>query len=86
MLWLPTSREEKYKGKQTTDTLLVRVGDLFSAGLVYAGTTWLHLDVQGFALVNVGIVAVWLGVAWLLYRSYRRLAREKGIEEDAVGK
>jgi AAA family ATP:ADP antiporter len=28
MLWLPTSREEKYKGKQTVDTFIVRIGDM----------------------------------------------------------
>ena len=27
MLWLPTSREEKYKAKQAADTFVVRVGD-----------------------------------------------------------
>lgn len=74
MLWLPTTREEKYAGKQTIDTLVVRLGDVLSAGLVFAGTEWLRLSTQGFAWANVVIVGVWLGLAWLLLRSYKSLA------------
>ena len=39
MLYLPTTREEKYKAKQTIDTLVVRFGDVLSAVTVYVGTT-----------------------------------------------
>ncbi|MEM9067624.1 MAG: Npt1/Npt2 family nucleotide transporter [Myxococcota bacterium] len=77
MLWLPTSREEKYVAKQTVDTFVVRLGDLLSAGLVFAGTTWFGLSPQGFALTNVALVVVWIGLGWLLYRSYQRLAEGK---------
>ena len=35
LLWLPTSREEKYKAKQAIDTFFVRGGDLLSAAVVY---------------------------------------------------
>ena len=35
LLWLPTSREEKYKAKQAIDTFFVRAGDVLSAGAVY---------------------------------------------------
>ena len=37
MLWLPTSREEKYKAKQAIDTFFVRTGDMTAAGFVFAG-------------------------------------------------
>ncbi|HEY8233611.1 MAG TPA: translocase [Vicinamibacteria bacterium] len=74
LLWLPTSREEKYKGKQAVDTFFVRTGDLVQAGLVYAGTHWLALQVTGFALVNVVLTLVWLGVALLILREHRKLA------------
>jgi AAA family ATP:ADP antiporter len=74
LLWLPTSREEKYKGKQAVDTFFVRTGDLVQAGLVYAGTHWLALQVTGFALVNVLLTLVWLGVALLILREHRKLA------------
>jgi ATP:ADP antiporter, AAA family len=74
MLWLPTSREEKYKAKQTVDTFFVRAGDLLSAGLVYLGTTVLALSVQGFARTNLVLITVWISVALLLVREHRRLA------------
>jgi ATP:ADP antiporter, AAA family len=63
LLWLPTSREEKYKAKQAIDTFFVRGGDVLSAGVVYIGAHLLHLGVNQFALVNVALIAVWIGVA-----------------------
>ena len=73
MLWLPTTREEKYKAKQATDTIFVRLGDLLSAGTVLVGTTVLVLGVAGFAWLNLVIILVWLWVGWLLYRENRAL-------------
>ena len=73
MLWLPTSREEKYKAKQAVDTFFVRTGDVLSALLVYAGTTWLGLGVRGFAGANLALVTLWLAVAYLVLREYRAL-------------
>ena len=37
LLWLPTTREEKYKAKQAIDTFFVRGGDVLSAVVVYVG-------------------------------------------------
>jgi AAA family ATP:ADP antiporter len=74
MLWLPTTRDEKYKGKQTIDTFFVRAGDVVSAGVVYAGTTWLRFDVPGFARTNLILVLAWIGVVVLLVRENRVLA------------
>jgi ATP:ADP antiporter, AAA family len=73
MLWLPTSREEKYKAKQAADTFIVRVGDMAAAGLVFVGTTFLELGPRGFAGANVVICLAWLGVGVLLLRYYRGL-------------
>lgn len=73
MLWLPTTREEKYKAKQALDTFFVRAGDLLSAGIVFVGTAWLSLSVRGFALVNVGLALVWLFLAWKVAQENRRL-------------
>jgi AAA family ATP:ADP antiporter len=73
MLWLPTTPEEKYKAKQATDTFFVRIGDLLSAGLVLLGTTWLVVEISGFAAVNLALVLVWLAVAAVLVRENRRL-------------
>jgi len=66
LLWLPTSREEKYKAKQAIDTFCVRAGDVVSALVVYLGTQVLHLVPSQFATVNVVLALGWIGVALLL--------------------
>ncbi|MEM1418930.1 MAG: Npt1/Npt2 family nucleotide transporter, partial [Myxococcota bacterium] len=73
MLWLPTSRAEKFAAKQAVDTFFVRLGDVFAALLVFVGTTFLDLSLAGFATVNVVVVFLWLGVAWTLRRRYQSL-------------
>jgi len=72
MLWLPTTREEKYAAKQAIDTFFVRFGDMISAGVVFIGTR-LALSLTQFAATNLGFVALSMIVAWLLLREYQRL-------------
>ena len=84
MLWLPTSREEKYKAKQAADTFIVRVGDMAAAGLVFVGTTFLEFGPRGFAGANVVICLAWLGVAILLLRYYRSLTAQQVPQADAA--
>lgn len=79
MLWLPTSRAEKYKAKQAVDTFFVRVGDVVSAAAVFAAVTMLGLGVRGFGILNTVFVAVWLAVAFQLLRQHRRLAGENDV-------
>jgi AAA family ATP:ADP antiporter len=73
LLWLPTTRAEKYKAKQAADSFFVRLGDLLAALVVFAGTAWISLDATGFALVNLCFVAVWLVLAFVLVRRNRQL-------------
>ena len=61
MLFLPTTREQKYKAKQVIDSFVVRAGDVLSAGIVYLGTAVLTLSVSQFAWINVALV--WSGSA-----------------------
>jgi AAA family ATP:ADP antiporter len=72
-LYLPTSREAKYKAKQANDAFFVRFGDVLSAGLVFAGTRWLSFGSRQFALVNVALIAVWLILAVVIGRRFERL-------------
>lgn len=72
VLFLPTTREEKYKAKQAIDTFFVRTGDLLSAALVWVGTVPLNLATQDFARVNLVLVAAWMAVAVAIGREYRR--------------
>jgi AAA family ATP:ADP antiporter len=76
LLWLPTTREEKYKAKQAVDSFFVRLGDLCAAFVVFAGTAWVTLHASGFAVVNLCLVAVWLALAVALVRWNRRLTAE----------
>jgi len=73
-LYLPTSRDAKYTAKQAIDTFFVRFGDVLSAGLVFAGTTWLGFASRQFAIVNVALVAVWIVLAVMIARRFRRLS------------
>lgn len=70
MLFLPTTRDEKYKAKQAIDTFFVRMGDVMAALLVLLGTTALHLTTSGFAWANVGLGMVWVGLAVVIGRRY----------------
>ena len=68
MLWLPTTREEKYKAKQAIDTFFVRGGDVLSAAVVYGGTHMLNLTVEQFAVANLALTLGWLALATLIAR------------------
>jgi AAA family ATP:ADP antiporter len=70
-LWLPTSREAKYKAKQAVDSFFVRTGDMASAAIVFAGER-MAFTVSTFAAVNVGLAGAWLIVAALLTAAYGR--------------
>jgi len=72
-LWLPTSREAKYKAKQAVDSFFVRMGDVIQAGVVFVGER-LAFAVPAFAAVNVVLVGLWLAVAGLLNTDLRRKA------------
>ena len=68
LLWLPTTRAEKYKAKQAIDTFFVRMGDVISAAVVFVGTGVLHLAPHQFAVANVMLTLTWLVVALLILR------------------
>lgn len=75
VLFLPTSREQKYKAKQAIDSFFVRSGDVLSAVLVFVGTTMLGLSAMGFARVNLVLAAIWLLIALAIGREYVRKSR-----------
>ena len=79
-LWLPTSREAKYKAKQAVDSFFMRAGDVLSAGFVFAGER-LALAVPAFAAVNIVLAGAWIGVAALLNVALRRKAQQEHMAE-----
>lgn len=74
VLFLPLSRDKKYKAKQVIDSFFVRSGDVLSALLVYVGTTTLALGTAGFARVNLALALVWVGLGIYVGRGYARKA------------
>jgi ATP:ADP antiporter, AAA family len=74
MLFLPCTTEQKYSGKQAIDSFFSRLGDLGAALVVFIGTTVLALSTSLFAVVNAGLVLIWLGLAWQIGRFYRDLS------------
>jgi AAA family ATP:ADP antiporter len=77
MLFLPCTYEEKFSAKQAIDSFFVRMGDVLSALIVFAGTAIFTLHPRGFAAVNALIVIGWLVLAWHLGRDYERLTEER---------
>jgi AAA family ATP:ADP antiporter len=78
MLFLPTTRDQKYKAKQAIDGFFVRAGDLLQAGTVFAATTWFALSTRGFARFNIALVAIWLVLAWQVGKGFARKTAESG--------
>jgi ATP:ADP antiporter, AAA family len=76
MLWLPTTRDMKYKAKQAVDTFFVRMGDVASGAWVVVGAGVLQLGVRGFALTNTVLVIAWLWLAWAIIKLQRQLAAQ----------
>ncbi len=81
VLFLPTTREEKYKAKQAIDTFFVRGGDVLSAATVFVGTAVFALSTAQFAMINIVLVAAWLLLTLFIAREHRRL-----VPDDAAGK
>jgi AAA family ATP:ADP antiporter len=69
-LWLPTSRQAKYKAKQAVDSFCMRAGDVLQAGVVYAGEL-ASFTIPAFAALNVALAAGWIVVAGSLKRRLR---------------
>lgn len=73
VLWLPVSAEMKYKGKPTVDSLFVRLGDGVAALTVLFGVQILALSTQSFFVLNIVLVVIWIVLAGVVIREYRRM-------------
>jgi ATP:ADP antiporter, AAA family len=71
-LFLPTSREAKYKAKAAIDTFFMRFGDVLTAGIVALGAT-MQWAFQGFAWLNVAFTLVWLWVVSRLAAEHKKM-------------
>jgi AAA family ATP:ADP antiporter len=78
-LFLPTSREAKYKAKQAIDGFCWRAGDVLQAIFVFIGVR-LAFGVPQFALLNQLLVVIWLAVIVGIYREHKRVV---AVDEPA---
>lgn len=78
-LYLPLSPAKKYEGKTTIEGFFWRFGDLAQAIAVYVGLHWFNFGIGEFAMVNMVLAAVWLGVAIAVARQFK-------IEEQEAGR
>ena len=78
-LFLPLDRDAKYEGKTAIDTFFWRFGDLVQAGAVYVGLNHLHWEAPQFALLNLCLALVWIGLAVAIGRGFSRKAIENVI-------
>jgi ATP:ADP antiporter, AAA family len=73
-LFLPTSRDEKYKAKAAIDTFFVRFGDLLSFAIVFLVSSSVESSSRGVAAINLVLIATWIAIAAGIVRHHRRLS------------
>lgn len=90
-LYLPTSRESKYKAKAAIDTFFVRFGDVVAGiGLVYLLIEVLELDVTVFVWINLILTVIWAVLVFRVghlhdQRTIERAERAaRGLRETAL--
>jgi AAA family ATP:ADP antiporter len=84
VLWLPTTREMKYKGKAAVDTIFVRLGDGLAALTTFTGVHVLLFPVNAFFALNALLAAAWFVLALVVVTDNRRLVRASGSETSAT--
>jgi ATP:ADP antiporter, AAA family len=82
-LFLVGTRPEKYVGKTLIDTFIVRVGDVFSAGVVWVAAQ-LALPTKAFALINLAFIVTWLCLLIGIAREHRRRSLSVDLAAPAL--
>jgi AAA family ATP:ADP antiporter len=79
VLFLPTSRESKYKAKAAIDTFFFRMGDVIAGvGLVVLFVEILGLGIRAFAILNIVLGIVWMVLAARAGRLHDELVAKTG--------
>ncbi len=78
-LFLPVCTDSKYLGKTTIDTFFWRLGDLIQAGVVFAGTALLKLELGAFAMLNVLLSLLWLWVGIRIGQYYKHYTQQSTL-------
>jgi AAA family ATP:ADP antiporter len=72
-LFLPVTTAAKYEGKTVIDTFFWRFGDMIQAGVIFAGSQWLGMELYQFALFNMMLAFVWIWVVIGITREHKKL-------------
>jgi len=83
-LFLPTSREAKYKAKQAIDAFFWRAGDVLQAGVVFVGAELLAMTTRGFAGINLALVAIWIVIGIAIAQQHRKITGEEPLPATAA--
>ena len=80
VLWLPTTREMKYKAKAAIDTFFVRFGDALAALTTFVSIQFLALPAKDFFAWNGVISLAWMAAAIVVVREYRAAGGPSAID------
>src|SRR5689334_18826010 len=72
-LFLPTTREEKYKAKAAIDSFFWRAGDLVAALVVFLGARF-GFGIGNYAAINMALAVVWIAVVVVITREHKALS------------
>lgn len=72
-LFLPTSREAKYKAKAAIDSFFWRTGDVLAAVLVFIGVQ-LGFAVKHYAAINMGCAVLWIAIVMVISHEHKKLS------------
>ena len=75
IVWLPVTREMKYRAKPAIDTLFVRLGDGLAAVTAFVGTNVFDVSVGLLFGLNALVAVFWLGTGIVVIREYRGWTR-----------
>lgn len=83
-LFLVTPRRDKYKAQAAIETIFVRAGDVLAAAMVWLGTAFMPLTLEGFAAVNVGAVCLWILLSVWISLEREQLQPAAGVAGASV--
>jgi len=83
VLWLPTTREMKYKGKAAIDTFFVRFGDALAAATTFVGIQLLTLPAREFFALNAVLSVGWAAAALVVIHEHRALVGASDAHQGA---
>ena len=79
LLYLPLSQAEKTEGKAVVDILTYRVAKGIASAILL-GLKAVSAAPRAASIFSLLLVGVWLAVTFPLYRRYKQVAQERGVE------